>query len=163
MQDKMQQRDPDLEQWTSSKLRKEYFKTVYCHPAYLIYMQSVSCKMLNNSQAGNKIVRRNTNFRYADDITVGREQISQEVMFRLSCPCFVNNDCATAEIIYSSTHMHHEAFTLLWVLCVIHLYELCLKSSGILLLHQGCVCWVSQESKDYNLSVVMTVASARRE
>ena len=84
----MEQREPDMEQWTSSKLRKEYFKTVYCHLAYLIYMQSVSCKMLDNSQAGIKIVRRNINFRYADDITMGREQISQECMFRLSCPMF---------------------------------------------------------------------------
>ena len=88
MQNQMEQREPDMEQWTSSKLRKEYSKTVYCHLAYLIYMQSVSCKMLDNSQAGIKIVRRNINFRYADDITVGREQISQEGMFRLSCPMF---------------------------------------------------------------------------
>ena len=32
-------------QWTSSKLGKEYNKAVYCHPAYLTYMQSPSCKM----------------------------------------------------------------------------------------------------------------------
>ena len=30
---------------TGSKLRKEYVKAVYCHPAYLTYMQSTSCKM----------------------------------------------------------------------------------------------------------------------
>ena len=30
---------------TSSKLGKEYFKALYCHPAYLTYMQSTSCKM----------------------------------------------------------------------------------------------------------------------
>ena len=35
----------DMEQWTGSKLGKEYIKTVYCHPAYLTYMQSKSCKM----------------------------------------------------------------------------------------------------------------------
>ena len=34
-----------MEQWTGSKLRKEYIKAVYCHPAYLTYMQSTSCKM----------------------------------------------------------------------------------------------------------------------
>ena len=34
-----------MEQWTGSKLGKEYVKTVYCHPVYLTYMQSVSCKM----------------------------------------------------------------------------------------------------------------------
>ena len=35
-----------MEQWTGSKLGKEYVKTVYCHPAYLTYMQSTSRKML---------------------------------------------------------------------------------------------------------------------
>ena len=34
-----------MEQQTSSKLRKKYIKSVYCHPAYLTYMQSTSCKM----------------------------------------------------------------------------------------------------------------------
>ena len=33
------------EQQTASKLGKEYVKAVYCHPAYLIYMLSTSCKM----------------------------------------------------------------------------------------------------------------------
>ena len=35
----------DMEQWTGSKLGKEYIKTVYCHPAYLTYMQSTSWEM----------------------------------------------------------------------------------------------------------------------
>ena len=35
-----------MEQETGSKLGKEYVKVVYCHPAYLTYMQSTSCKML---------------------------------------------------------------------------------------------------------------------
>ena len=35
-----QQLEPDVEQWTRSKLGKEYVKTVYCHLAYLTYMQS---------------------------------------------------------------------------------------------------------------------------
>ena len=38
--------EPDMEQWTSSKLGKEYVKPIYCHPAYLTYIQSVSYKML---------------------------------------------------------------------------------------------------------------------
>ena len=38
--------EPHMEQWTSSKLGKEYIKAVYCHLAYLIYMQSTSFKML---------------------------------------------------------------------------------------------------------------------
>ena len=39
-------KQPDMEQQTGSKLGKEYVKAVYCHPAYLTYMQSTSCKML---------------------------------------------------------------------------------------------------------------------
>ena len=35
-----------MEQWTGSKLRKEYIKAVYCHLAYLTSMQSTSCEML---------------------------------------------------------------------------------------------------------------------
>ena len=32
----------DMEKWNSSKLGKEFVKVVYCHPAYLTYMQSTS-------------------------------------------------------------------------------------------------------------------------
>ena len=45
MQVKKQQLDLDMEQWTGSKLGKEYVNTVYCHPAYLTPMQSTSCEM----------------------------------------------------------------------------------------------------------------------
>ena len=34
--------EPDIEQWTDSKLGKENVKAIYCHPAYLTYMQSTS-------------------------------------------------------------------------------------------------------------------------
>ena len=37
----------DVEQQTGSKLGKEYVKAVYGHPAYLTYMQSTSCKMMD--------------------------------------------------------------------------------------------------------------------
>ena len=40
MQVKKQQLELDKEQRTGSKLGKEYVKCVYCHPAYLTYMQS---------------------------------------------------------------------------------------------------------------------------
>ena len=46
MQVKKQQLERYTEQLTGSKLRKEYVKAVYCHPAYLNYMQSTSCEML---------------------------------------------------------------------------------------------------------------------
>ena len=46
MQFMKQQLELDMEQQTGSKSGKEYFKAVYCHPAYLTYMQSTSCEML---------------------------------------------------------------------------------------------------------------------
>ena len=46
MQVKKQQLELNMEQQTGSKLGKEYVKAVYCHPAYLTYMQSISCEML---------------------------------------------------------------------------------------------------------------------
>ena len=45
IQVKNQQLEPDKEQFTASKLGKEYINAVYCHPAYLTSMQSISCKM----------------------------------------------------------------------------------------------------------------------
>ena len=46
MQVKKQQLEMDMEQWTGSKLGKEYIRAIYCHPAYLTYMQSTSWEML---------------------------------------------------------------------------------------------------------------------
>ena len=48
MKDKKQQLESDMEQQTGSKLGKEYDKAVYCHPAYLMSMQSI----LSKCQAG---------------------------------------------------------------------------------------------------------------
>ena len=45
MQDKKQQLELDMEQQTGSKLGKESVKAVYCHPAYLTYIQSTSSEM----------------------------------------------------------------------------------------------------------------------
>ena len=47
MQVKKQQLELDMEQQTGSKYEKEYSKAVYCHPAYLTYMQSLSWEMLD--------------------------------------------------------------------------------------------------------------------
>ena len=46
MQIKKQQLELDMEQQTGSKSGKEYTKAVYCHPAYLTYMQTTSWEML---------------------------------------------------------------------------------------------------------------------
>ena len=45
MQVEKQQSELDIEKWTGLKLGKEYIKPVYCHLAYLIYMQSTSCEI----------------------------------------------------------------------------------------------------------------------
>ena len=45
MQVKKQKLELDMEQWTDSKLGKEYNKAAYCHPVYLTYMQRISCEM----------------------------------------------------------------------------------------------------------------------
>ena len=46
MQVRKQQLELDMEPQTGSKKEKEYVKAVYCHPAYLTYMQSTSWEML---------------------------------------------------------------------------------------------------------------------
>ena len=57
MQINKQQLEPGMEQWTGFKLGKEHAKGVYCHPAYLTYMQSIcempgwmKCKLESNSR-----------------------------------------------------------------------------------------------------------------
>ena len=75
MQVKKQQLELDVEQQADSKLGKEYVKAVYCHPAYLTYMQSTSQERQDGwSTAGIKIAGRNiNNLRYADDTTLMAE------------------------------------------------------------------------------------------
>ena len=70
MQVKKQQLELDMEQWTGSKLGKEYVKAVYCHPAYLTYMQSTTCKMLGwmKHKLESRLPREiPNNLTYADD------------------------------------------------------------------------------------------------
>ena len=45
MQVKKQQLEQDIENWAGFELRKEYIEAVYCHLAYLIYIQRTSCEM----------------------------------------------------------------------------------------------------------------------
>ena len=55
-------------QWTGSKLGREYIKAVYCHPAYLTYVQSTSWEMpgwlKHNLESGRNI----NNLRYANNM-----------------------------------------------------------------------------------------------
>ena len=65
-----------MEQQTGSKYGKEYIKAVYCHPAYLTYIQSSSWELPGwmKPPAGIKIAGRNiNNLRYADDTTLMAE------------------------------------------------------------------------------------------
>ena len=75
MQVRKQQLQLDMEQQTGSKSGKESIKAVYCHPAYLTYMQSIMRNAgLDEAQAGIKIARRSiNNFRYVDDTTLMAE------------------------------------------------------------------------------------------
>ena len=75
MQVRKQQLELDMEQWTGSKQEKEYIKAVYCHPAYLTYMQITSWDTLGwMKHKLHKIAGRNiNNLRYADDNTLMAE------------------------------------------------------------------------------------------
>ena len=65
MQVKEQQLELDMEQQTGSKSGKECVKAVYCHPAYLTYMQMWNAGQ-DDSKAGIQIAGRNiNNLRYA--------------------------------------------------------------------------------------------------
>ena len=77
MQVRKQRLELDMERQTGSKWEKEYVKAVYCHPAYLTYMQSKYIMRnagLEETQVGIKIAGRNiNNLRYADDTTLKTE------------------------------------------------------------------------------------------
>ena len=75
MQVQKWQLEPYMEQKTGSKLGKEYIKAVYCHPAYLTYMQSTLCETPGwMKHRLESIARRNiNNLRCADDTTLMEE------------------------------------------------------------------------------------------
>ena len=71
---KKQQLESDMEQWTGSRLGKEYVKAVYYHPVYLTYTQSISCEMPGwMSYKLESRLRNINNLRYADDTTLMEE------------------------------------------------------------------------------------------
>ena len=75
MQVKKQHLELDMEQ-TGSKLGQEYVKAVYCHPAYLTYMQCTSWEMLGSMthKLESRLPREiSTTSRYADDTTLMAE------------------------------------------------------------------------------------------
>ena len=62
-----------MEQWTGSKLGKEFVKAVYCHPTYLTYMQSTSCEMLGCPRWNQECQENINNLKYADNTTFKAE------------------------------------------------------------------------------------------
>ena len=70
-----------MKQQTDYKLGKEYVKAVYCHSAYLTYMQNTFMQnaKLDEAQVGIKISRRNiSNLRYANDIILRQQRGTKE-------------------------------------------------------------------------------------
>ena len=65
MKVKKQQLEPDMEQWTGSKLGKEY-KVVYCHSAYITILQCISCEMMGWNHAAQAGIN---NLRYSPDFS----------------------------------------------------------------------------------------------
>ena len=90
IQVKEQQLEPDMEQQTGSKPGKEYIKAVYCHPAYLTYMQRTSCEMPGwmkhklESRLLNMVGRNINNLRYANDTTLMEEREKQKSLLMKS-------------------------------------------------------------------------------
>ena len=76
MQVRKQQLELDMEQQTGFKLGKEYVKALYCHPAYLTYMQSTSCKMLDwvKHKLESRLPGEISIISDADDITLTAER-----------------------------------------------------------------------------------------
>ena len=65
-----------MEQQSGSKSGKEYIKAVYCHPAYLTYMQSTSCETpgwMKCKLESRLLGEISNNLRYADDTTLMAE------------------------------------------------------------------------------------------
>ena len=72
-------------------------------------------------------------------------------------PCFVNNACVTAEIIYITAHPHHKLHC-----CCRDMRAPPRKQQHLIPCH-GCVCCVSHESRGYSVSAATAAAPARRE
>ena len=75
MQVRKQHLELDMEQQTGSKKQKEYVKAVYCHPAYLTYMQSTSWETLGRRKhkLESQAARNINNLRYAHNTTLMAE------------------------------------------------------------------------------------------
>ena len=103
-----------MEQWTGSKLGKEYIKAIYCHPAYLIYMQSTLLEILGwRKHSGIKISGRNiNNLRYADDTTLTVK--SKEELKRLLMKVKEENEKASLKLSMEKTKIMASSLIISW-------------------------------------------------
>ena len=114
MRVKKQQLELDMEQQTGSKLGKEYVKAVYCHPAYLTYMQSTSCKMLGLMK--HKLESRLlgeiniNNLRYIDDTTLMAE--SEEELKSFLMKVKEESEKAGVKLNFQKTKIRHLVLSL---------------------------------------------------
>ena len=92
----------------------------------------------------------------------GESKLAKMACLGSLTPCFLNIDCVTVEIIYSTEHACHKVLTWSQIVCRVHICELHLESGGMLLLHQGCDHCVSHEMREYRVSAATAVASPRR-
>ena len=72
---KKQQLEPYMEQVTGSKLRKEYYKAVHCHPTYLTCAEYKNVKYQDRIKSAGRNINK---LRYADDITLTAESEEEQ-------------------------------------------------------------------------------------
>ena len=103
----MQVKKQQLEHQTGSKLGKEYVKAVYCHPAYLTYIQSTSCKLPGwmKHKMESKLPGNVSNLKYADDTTFMAE--SEEELKRLLMYVKEENEKASLKLNFTKQRSWH--------------------------------------------------------
>ena len=114
MQVKKQQSEPDMEQQTGSKLGKECIRTVYCHPAYLIYAEYIMQNAgLDEAQAGINTAGRNiNNFQYIDDTSLTAE--SKEELKSLLLKVKEESEKADLKLNIGKTKIRASGLITLW-------------------------------------------------
>ena len=123
MQVRKQQLELDMEQWNGSNVAKESVKAVYCHSAYLTYMQSTSCDMLGwmkhklqsiaASTACKQAAGRNINdLRYGDDTTLMAE--SKEELKTLLMKVKVESEKADLKLTIQKTKIMASSLITSW-------------------------------------------------
>ena len=92
----------------------------------------------------------------------GKSKLAKMACSDSLAPQFINNDHVTAEPVCSTAHVPQEVLP--WPQATLALYaEAPPRKQRHLLLHRGCVRWVSHERREYSVSTVKAAATAKRE